>query len=143
MEEHEKTLYRVFTFSGKKIELPSENKNKTFEKVNEESLKDLADEFKMLVQIYKFNMTETPANFTRLANYFKGMLTKSHVLGLLTDLEDVGIINGEYGDVGKGRAGRRYFVSSENLEEARNIYEKYVRPRETPEERIIHVPGIL
>lgn len=143
MEEHEKTLYRVFTFSGKKIELPSENKNKTFEKVNEESLKDLADEFKVLVQIYKFNMTETPANFTRLANYFNGMLTETHVMGLLATLEDFGIINAEYGDVGKGRAGRRYFVSSEKLEEVRDIYEKHVKPEETPKERISYVPGIL
>ena len=143
MERHEKNLYQIIGSCVEGIELPPENRDKSFESVNADSIKGLDNNFKLLVQIYRFNMTRTPVNFERLKNYFKGVMTDSHILHLLNTLDDWGFIHGEYGELGNGRAGYQYFVSSDHVQTARAMYENHVRPNESPIDRVTYVRGLL
>lgn len=126
------------------VQLPPENLNKKFEPVNKESMESLPDDMKLLIQIYKLNMTNTNASIPRLEKMFDGAFTHIEVWNLITTLHlSREVITRHYGEIGNGRAGNIYFVREFYGPNVKQVYEDLVMPKERPEERISYVPDML
>lgn len=143
MEIPEKKLFTLEKIDRPEVSLPPQNQNKNFEKVDTDAMKRVGDEFKVAVQIYKFNMTKQPVYFNKLVDFFDGVMDGSRILNLLHFLSDWGIVEGQYGDLGNGRAGRLYYIDSGEVWRIREIYEEHVKPYERPEDQISYVPGLM
>jgi len=143
LKADEEKLFILEKIDAPKVLLPPQNQNKKFERVDVEAMKGVSDEFKLAVQIYKFNMTKQPAYLDRLADFFKGSMDDGKVLRLLHFLGDFGIVESAYGGIGDGRAGKLFYVDSGEVWEIRKVYETYVRPYEKPEDQIDYVPDLM
>jgi len=125
------------------VPLPLKNQNKEFKKADPNAMESLDNYLKIAVQIYKYNMTKIPATFTRLVDYFEGLIERNEISSSLDVLGDRGIITSGYGEVEKERAGRIYWIDSDNVHRVRQIYEELVRSHEKPEDQIDYVDGLL
>ncbi len=139
-------ISHMFEFKERRnsIQLPPENLNKKFERVNKESMEGLPDDMKLLIQIYKCNMCNTTASIPILEKMFDGILTRREIRGLIDDLH-LGreVLTRHYGEIGDGRAGSIYFIRDSYAPIIKRIYEDVVMPKERPEERISYVPDMI
>jgi len=136
-------LYSIVEIRRDEVELPEKNKGKNFGPMNPETLKQLGDEFKVLVAIYKLSMTKQPPTYSKLDEMVGGALGKHNTLRLLHFLADWGFVEDQYGSTGPNTAGRLHYIDSDHVQDAREMYEKYVRPHEKPEDQIDFVPDLL
>lgn len=69
----------------------------------------------LFVAMAIYHLTEVnkePAHITRIVEFVKDYLTKEDVSHAMDTLDDWIIIYGEYGPIGKGRAGRLHFIET-------------------------------
>lgn len=89
----------------------------------------LSDEFKVAAEIYRFNLREQPIWFTKLAEELKSEMSPSTVLRALNVLSDWGIVKAQYGETGKGRAGRLLYIAGEARSTIEKVYEYFWKNR--------------
>ena len=139
----DKKEMQLFAVEMPKVAIPPKSQNKKFEKADSDAMRELGDFLKVAVQIYKLNMTDTPATYSRLADYFSGTLERSIISSSLDILTRMGIITGEHGEAGEDTAECRYFIGSDHVWPIRAMYEELVRPKEKSEDQIDYVPRLL
>lgn len=89
----------------------------------------LSKEFKVAAQIYECNIEGKKIWFTKLAELLSEDMSPPTVMKALRSLSDWGIAKAEFGETGKGRAGRLLFIAGEEKATIKEIYEKYWKNR--------------
>jgi len=65
----------------------------------------------ILFTIYEYQKNGEVASFEKINNKLQNVVPKGVIINILNELEDYGLIESEFGEVGDGRAGRLYSVS--------------------------------
>lgn len=97
--------------------------------MNEKKSDLLSNEFKVACEIFLFNDEGKKVWFTNLVESLKDEMGQTTVMNSLRTLFDWGIVQAEFGETGKGRAGRLLYISGESKDTIRQVCEAYWKPR--------------
>ena len=85
----------------------------------------MSNDLKLLCEIYRMNISGEPASITSLVSSLEGVMSKMDIFTALDTLDDWFLIEGEYGVIGNGRAGRVYYVDRHQVYTVEKLYEKH------------------
>ena len=100
-----------------------------------DAFSELEPELQVAVGVYKLNMTNQPASWERLIEFFGRVLRPADINKALCS-SMVELKRDEQGSPVLVKGRRLYVVSDNELKKVRGIYETRVRPREKLEEQL-------
>ncbi len=94
--------------------------------VTEIDLKNpLSNEFKVAVEIYRFEEKGELVWHNKLVDSLQGILSKNTISNAINTLFEWGIVKAEYGETEKGRAGKLLSISNEAGPIIKELYLRY------------------
>jgi len=85
----------------------------------------LSNELKVACVIFDCEQRGEKVWFTKLVEHLKGELAPSTIMKSLRTLIDFGIVKAQFGETGKGRAGRLLYISGESKGVIKHIYDEF------------------